>query len=203
MIRNVWAVGRNYTEHAKELGNFASSADSDPMIFLKAGTSVVDESRPFRLPAFSQDVHHEVELALRFGRNLAFDAMALSIDLTARDLQNKLKSQGHPWTLAKSFQDATLLGAFAPVTSKIDLRNITFELRINGELRQSGNTKDMVHSAEKLRSFVLARFPVVEGDLLLTGTPAGVGPVRRGDVLEAGGSAGLLPATWRAASTPD
>ncbi len=198
LIRNVWAVGRNYSEHARELGNAAPSPQAEPMIFLKAGSGVVTDRGTFQLPGFSADVHHELEVAFRFGPNGEFDAVTLAIDLTARDLQNKLKSQGHPWTLAKSFRDACLMGP--PVTLPQNLEDITFELKINGERRQAGNTRDMIHAPEKLRRYVLERFPVVEGDYLLTGTPAGVGPVRAGDHLEAE-IPGVLKASWRAANS--
>lgn len=202
MIRNVWAVGRNYAEHAKELGNFDSSAEADPMIFLKAGSSVVIDGGEFHLPSFSQDVHHELEIALRFNAKMEFDQLTLAIDLTARDLQNKLKSQGHPWTLAKSFRDACLIGRFVNLSSNLNPTDpdfdLGFTLKINGELKQTGQARDMIHKVEKLRRFVLERFPVVEGDLLLTGTPSGVGPVRHGDQLEAE-IPGVLKARWRAA----
>jgi 2-keto-4-pentenoate hydratase/2-oxohepta-3-ene-1,7-dioic acid hydratase in catechol pathway len=137
-------------------------------------------------------------VAFRFGPGGEFDAVTLAIDLTARDLQNKLKAQGHPWTLAKSFRDACLMGA--PVTLPKNLEDIAFELKINGERRQIGNTRDMIHTPEKLRRYVLERFPVVEGDYLLTGTPAGVGPVHAGDQLEAE-IPGVLKASWRAANS--
>lgn len=203
IVRNIWAVGRNYGEHAKELGNAAPAAAAEPIIFLKAGSSVVssnDDSRGaiFRLPPFSQNVHHEVEIAFRFDSHLEFDALTVAIDLTARDLQDRLKSQGHPWTLAKSFRNACLIGPLIACPQGLDPQNIRFTLKINGELRQSGHTQDMIHSVEKLRRYVTERFPVAEGDLLLTGTPAGVGPVATDDRLEAE-IPGLVKANWTAA----
>lgn len=198
-IHNIWAVGRNYADHAKELGNLAPAPADKPMIFLKAGSSIVANGETFHLPPYSKDVHHEVEVALQFGDDFKWRALSIAIDLTARDLQNELKSKGHPWTLAKSFRESCLLGPLVPFDRSIDPQNLNFSLHINGELRQSGHTGEMIHSVEKLRLYVLEHFPVAPGDLLLTGTPAGVGPVKPGDVLEAR-LGNLLGAHWRAAS---
>lgn len=198
MIRNIWAVGRNYADHAKELGNQVPQAAGDPMIFLKAGSSICHDEE-FRLPTFSKDVHFETELVLKFGPNLDFTEFTLGIDLTARDLQDKAKSAGHPWTLAKSFKDACLLGELKPITNGLDLQSLAFSLKVNGEQRQTGNTKHMIHSIEKIRLYVLERFPVVPGDVVMTGTPAGVGQLKAGDHLEAE-IPGVLKATWRAAA---
>lgn len=201
MIKNVWAVGRNYTEHAKEMGNAIPRADAEPMFFLKAGSTIVTDGGTFHLPAFSEDVHHELEIALQFGGDFKFKAITVAIDVTARDTQSKLKSQGHPWTLAKSFRESCLIGPLAGLRSlKMDLQELEFSLKVNGEVRQSGSTRDMIHPIEKLRQYVLERFPVVEGDLVLTGTPAGVGSIKAGDRLEAA-IPNLVRASWRAAST--
>jgi 2-keto-4-pentenoate hydratase/2-oxohepta-3-ene-1,7-dioic acid hydratase in catechol pathway len=194
--RNIWAVGRNYGDHAKELGHQAPAADSEPMVFLKAGSCVVNFDETFALPPFSTDVHHECEIALQFGANGQFRALTVALDLTARDLQTKLKANGHPWTLAKSFNASCPLGPLVPLTSNIDLQNLEFRLHVNGELRQHGFSREMIHPIEKLRQYVLARFPVEEGDLLLTGTPAGVARMNPGDVLLAE-IVGLVKAQWR------
>lgn len=195
---NIWAVGRNYGEHAKELGNQIPAAGAEPMIFLKAGSTIVANGEKFELPAFSNDVHHELEVALRFGPNLDFTEITLALDLTARDVQARLKNLGHPWTLAKSFRASCPLGPFVSITKELNLQNLEFSLRVNGQLRQSGNTKDMIHSAENLRRYVVERFPVQPGDLLLTGTPAGVSALHSGDQLEAE-LKGLLKASWSVA----
>lgn len=198
-VRNIWAVGRNYVEHAKELGHAVVSGDSsEPMIFLKAGTCLVEPDASFRLPSFSSDVHHEVEVALRFGPGLRFTEITVALDLTARDIQTKLKTQGHPWTLAKSFQASCPIGRLQKIPDGLDLGRLKFALKVNGEVRQKGHTSEMIHSAEALRHYVIERFPVIEGDLLLTGTPAGVGPLRPGDHLEAE-ITGLVRASWRVA----
>lgn len=196
MIQNIWAVGRNYAAHAKELGHAVTES---PMIFLKAGSTAVRGSQ-FHLPAISSDIHHEIEIALRFGPDLQFDAFALALDLTARDRQTELKSKGHPWTLAKSFRES------CPLSTDMNLPpgpvpRFQFELRVNNEVRQRGDTNLMVFDCETLRRYVIASFPVVPGDYLLTGTPEGVGPIKAGDRLSARAisSSGLtLDCEWHA-----
>jgi 2-keto-4-pentenoate hydratase/2-oxohepta-3-ene-1,7-dioic acid hydratase in catechol pathway len=195
MVRNIWAVGRNYSAHAKELGNTAQTAESDPMIFLKAGSSVVQNGAVVTLPAFSKEVNFEAELAFRFGKDRRFSGLTIALDLTARDWQTKLKNQGHPWTLAKSFSNSCPLGPMIDLPPDLNLGDLRFTLKVNGELRQKGHSHDMVHSPEKLRAYVAERFPVCEGDLLLTGTPEGVGVLNPGDQLEAE-IVGLVKATW-------
>ncbi len=189
---NIWAVGRNYRDHAKELGN---TVPSKPMIFLKSG-STIEAGQICELWNGSNDIHHEIEIALRFGspassrevsqdlpKDLHFDAAALALDLTARDHQARLKSEGHPWTLAKSFRGSCPLGRFIEIPAQVP--HFEFELSVNGAVRQHGSTKDMVFDFETLRRYVLENFPVVPGDLLLTGTPAGVSRLASGDRAEA------------------
>lgn len=187
MIQNIWAVGRNYAEHARELGN---AVPEEPMIFMKAGSSIVPDGGRFALPKFSQDIHHECEVAYKFDSRLELTEMTLALDLTARDVQSKLKAAGHPWTLAKSFKASCPIGPFVPADF-----DVQFVFRVNGELRQRGTTADMIHSAQKLRTYVLERFPVMPGDLLLTGTPKGVAALKPGDRLEAE-IEGVLKASW-------
>ena len=195
-IQNVWAVGRNYADHAKELNNPVPESEEDPLIFLKAGSSVVTNGAAFSLPQFSSDIHHECEIAFRFDARFELSQMTLALDLTAREVQAKLKEKQHPWTLAKSFKNSCPLGPLVDVPKTLDLQQIAFTFKINGEVRQSGHSGDMIHSVAKLREYVLERFPVVEGDLLLTGTPKGVGLIRSGDLLEAE-IPGLVTASWR------
>jgi len=191
VIQNIWAVGRNYAEHAKELGNAVPDPQSsEPMIFLKAGSSIVPNGGRFALPKFSSDIHHECEVAYRFDQQLNLTEMTLALDLTARDIQTRLKTAGHPWTLAKSFKASCPLGPFVPAVF-----DVKFTFRVNGEIRQIGQTSDMIHPTEKLRKFVIDRFPVVPGDLLLTGTPKGVAVLKPGDRLEAE-IEGVLKANW-------
>lgn len=178
MIRNIWAVGRNYADHAKELGNAVPNA---PLIFLKAGSTASEATRDILLPASGATIHHEIELALRFDERLEISHACVALDLTDREKQSELKSRGEPWTLAKSFRDSCPLSEFFPVASLGELQNLDLELRINDTLRQQGNTSEMIFVIEELVAYVKRHFPVCPGDLLLTGTPAGVGPLAKGD----------------------
>lgn len=182
IIRNIWAVGRNYAEHAKELGN---EIPTEPLIFLKAGSCAVMSSSEFTLPTWTTDIHHEVELALQFDEQLQIQKAAVALDLTERTLQSKLKAKGSPWTLAKSFAHACPISDFFTVKNLSDLKNLEITLTVNGELRQKGNTSQMIFSLEQQLEYVRSHFPVCPGDLLLTGTPTGVGPLKRGDQLVA------------------
>ena len=211
--QNIWAVGRNYAEHIRELGNDANSQAKpsnhspakNPMIFLKSGSSIVANGKSFSLPKFSNDVHHEVEVALRFGPNLAVDAFTIALDLTARDTQNLLKASAHPWTLAKSFKDSCPLGDWQFLGTEDEtkafkkLSSLQFSLRVNGELRQEGNTKDMIFSMQVVCDYVREHFAVLPGDIVLTGTPAGVGAIKPNHYLEAEIS-NFTKATWRVES---
>lgn len=181
MIRNIWAVGRNYKAHAKEMG---APIPSKPMIFLKAGSAATFQ-RDIPLFTASKDIHHELEIALRFGSTpdangkLLFDGAAVGIDLTARDIQAELKANSHPWTLSKSFRYSCPLSAMVALPAEIP--HFKFELAVNGEVRQRGDTRDMIFDFETLRNYVFDNFPVEPGDLLLTGTPEGVGRIVPGD----------------------
>jgi acylpyruvate hydrolase len=186
----ILCVGRNYGEHAKELGN---AIPENPVIFSKPDTALVRNNEPFYLPDFSNDVHHEAELVIRiskmgkkigekFARNY-FNEIGFGIDFTARDLQSNLKSKGLPWELAKAFDGSAPLGNFINVEGK-DLSEIQFSLTKNGETVQKGNSKDMIFSFEQIVAFVSNYFTLKVGDLIYTGTPAGVGAVKVGDKLE-------------------
>jgi len=199
MSGNIWAVGRNYQDHAKEMGLTMVERPAEPMIFLKAGSSTVVPGSEIVLPSWSSEIHHEVEVALRFDEKLNFSHLTIALDLTARDQQTKLKQLGHPWTLAKSFRHSCPLGAPVPI-EKIPngwqgFQVLQFSLQVNGQRRQSGSPADMLFSAEELRTYLISRFPVTPGDWLLTGTPAGVGPIKAGDQLEAEIS-GVVKASW-------
>ncbi|KYG70112.1 hypothetical protein AZI85_15620 [Bdellovibrio bacteriovorus] len=182
MIQNIWAVGRNYAEHAKELGN---EVPTEPLLFLKAGSCATLASKDLHLPSWKNELHYETELALQFDDNLQIDAACIALDLTDREKQNQLKAKGQPWTLAKSFKGACPLSEFFPVSDLEELRNLDIILKVNGELRQQGNTSQMIFGFEQLLQFVRTHFPVMPGDLLLTGTPPGVGAFKKGDLLEA------------------
>lgn len=178
IIRNIWAIGRNYADHAKELGN---EIPSEPLIFLKAGSCVVQTTEVV-LPAWTVEVHHEVELALQFDERLEVHKAAVALDLTERHFQNQLKAKGSPWTLAKSFTGACPLSSFFAVDTISELKNLDILLSVNGQLRQKGNTSQMIFSIDQQLEYIKEHFPVCPGDLLLTGTPAGVGPLQRGDL---------------------
>jgi 2-keto-4-pentenoate hydratase/2-oxohepta-3-ene-1,7-dioic acid hydratase in catechol pathway len=189
----IFAIGRNYAEHIKELNN---ERPDEPVIFSKPDTAILRNNAPFYYPEFSKDIHHEVELVLRVckeGKNIEekfahkyFDAIGLGIDFTARDLQQKAKEKGLPWDIAKGFNhSAPLSEKFIPVAEIADLRNINFKLEINGELRQQGNTSLMLFSFEYIIHYLSKFFTLKTGDLIFTGTPKGVGPVKIGDTLSA------------------
>ncbi|UKT62517.1 fumarylacetoacetate hydrolase family protein [Pedobacter mucosus] len=186
------AIGRNYAEHAKELNN---PIPTTPVIFMKPETAVLKDNKPFYLPDFSDDVHFELEVVLRIckeGKHIAekfasnyYNAIGLGIDFTARDIQSKHKEKGLPWELAKSFDNSAPVSTFYPVSDFEDLYNLNFELKVNDETRQKGNTKDLLFSFEKIISFVSQYITIKKGDFIFTGTPAGVGKINKGDKLEA------------------
>lgn len=186
----IFCVGRNYSEHARELGN---AVPENPVIFSKPDTALLRNGDDFYLPDFSHDVHHEVELVIRInkmGKKIQekfasnyFNEIGLGIDFTARDLQTELKSKGLPWELAKGFDGSAPIGGFIS-TENLNLDNISFSLSKNGETVQQGNTSQMIFSFEKIVSFVSQYFTLKVGDLIYTGTPAGVGKVNIGDQLE-------------------
>lgn len=186
------AIGRNYAEHAKELNN---PVPTSPVIFMKPDTALLKDNKPFYLPDFSDDVHYELEVVLKVckeGKHIAekfaanyYDEIGLGIDFTARDIQTKHKEKGLPWELAKGFDHSAPVSLFFPKSDFQDLYQLDFELKINEELRQKGNTKDLLFSFEKIISFVSQYITLKKGDLIFTGTPAGVGRVNKGDKLEA------------------
>lgn len=182
LIRNIWAVGRNYADHAMELGN---EVPTTPLIFLKAGSSATVNSTEILLPAWTEEVHHEVELALKFNSHLQVTEAAVALDLTERKVQTAAKKEGRPWTLAKSFKEACPVSAFFSLKDVKDLADLELSLWVNDRVCQHGNTNQMIFQIPALIEYVLEHFPVCPGDLLLTGTPAGVGPLMRGDKVRA------------------
>lgn len=181
-IRNIWAVGRNYSDHAKELGN---EVPTTPLIFLKAGSSATLNSTEITLPAWTEEVHHEVELILKFSSHLHIIEAGVALDLTERKKQTEAKAKGMPWTLAKSFDGACPVSSFFSVKKLEDLEKLQLRLWVNDELRQQGQISQMIFKIPDLVEYVLEHFPVCAGDLLLTGTPAGVAALQRGDVVKA------------------
>lgn len=184
-------VGRNYAAHAAELNN---PTPDQPIIFLKPDTALARGTDDFYLPDFSADVHHECEVVFRIGKQgkhvqpefaLGYiDGVGLGIDFTARDLQSQLKAKCLPWELAKAFNNSAPVSEILPIAQFPDLRNINFELKVNGQTRQQGNTGLTLFSLQTLITFVSQYFTLKTGDLLFTGTPAGVAAVKQGDHLE-------------------
>jgi 2-keto-4-pentenoate hydratase/2-oxohepta-3-ene-1,7-dioic acid hydratase in catechol pathway len=188
----ILCIGRNYAEHAREM---AAEVPSEPLVFLKPPSSLVADGGTVVLPRQSQDVHHEVELVAvigRGGRYIAQDralehvaGYAIGLDLTARDIQAAAKAARAPWSVAKGFDTFAPLGAVAPAAVVGDPQHLELTLKINGEVRQHGRTSDMLFPVATLVAYLSTVFTLEEGDLIYTGTPEGVGPVRAGDVLEA------------------
>lgn len=186
----ILAIGRNYAEHIKELNN---EQTGEPVIFMKPDSAILRNNEPFYYPDFSQDIHHEIELVLRVckeGKNIEekfahkyFDAIGLGVDFTARDLQTKAKEKGLPWTIAKGFNGSAPISEFLPVSEFANFRNINFSLQVNGELRQRGNTEMMLFGFEQMIAHLSIFFTLKQGDLIFTGTPAGVAAVKIGDRL--------------------
>ena len=186
-------IGRNYSEHAKELGN---SVPSEPLFFLKPDSAILPHRNPLYIPEFTKDLHYEVELVIKINRlgkyvmpehaSKYYDEIGIGIDFTARDLQEQLKAKGQPWEKAKAFDGSAALGKpFIPVSEFKDLSAIPFELKKNDEVVQSGNSRDMIFSFDQIIAHVSQFMTLKIGDLIYTGTPAGVGPVQPEDVLTA------------------
>jgi acylpyruvate hydrolase len=183
-------IGRNYIEHAKELNNAVPTV---PVFFMKPDSALLLNNKPFFLPGFSNDVHHEVEVVVRINRlgkhieeqfaNRYYSEFGLGIDFTARDLQQKCKEKGLPWEIAKAFDQSAPLGDFIEVKKLPDKNAVNFELFKNDELVQKGNTIDMIFSIDKIIAYVSQFVTLKIGDLIYTGTPPGVGPVKIGDKL--------------------
>lgn len=189
--RRIFCIGRNYADHAREMGG---APPSEPVIFMKPATSLITEGMPLNLPRGRGSVHHETELVLALGREgadlgpesaLALVAgVSVGLDLTLRDEQNRLKKDGNPWELAKAFDGSAVVGRFVAAPFKFDPQALGLRCTVSGELRQQGNTRDMVFSIGELLSFLSRRWRLLAGDLVYTGTPAGVGPLIPGDQVE-------------------
>ena len=183
-------VGRNYADHARELGN---EVPEEPVLFMKPDSAVMQRNNPFVIPAISNDIHYECELILKIGRNgkcieqefahRYISEIGLGIDFTARDLQTDLKSKGLPWEKAKAFDGSAYLGDFKPASDFADLGDLSFEMHKNGIPVQVGKTAHMLHSIPTLIAYISRYFSLKMGDVVFSGTPAGVGPVSRGDEL--------------------
>ncbi|MRX45865.1 fumarylacetoacetate hydrolase family protein [Pedobacter puniceum] len=185
------AIGRNYAEHAKELNN---DVPEKPVIFMMPDTALLKGNKPFYHPDFSKDIHYEIELVLKIskeGKHIAkkfankyYEEIGLGIDFTARDLQSELKSKGLPWVLAKGFDNSAPISEFLPIQNFKNLNDLNFSLKINNELKQQGNTSQMMFSFDDIICFASQYFTLKKGDLIFTGTPAGVGKINIGDKLK-------------------
>ncbi|MFZ2288852.1 MAG: fumarylacetoacetate hydrolase family protein [Halopseudomonas yangmingensis] len=191
-LGKVVCVGRNYAEHARELNN---PVPAEPLLFIKPATAVVALDQPLHLPQGLGAVHYETEIALLIGQTLSGDVseqqaiaaiagIGLALDLTLRELQDQLKAKGHPWERAKAFDGACPLSAFVEPAQLPDLTAIPLQLRINGELRQQGNSAEMITPIIALLRHIAGVFTLQPGDVVITGTPAGVGVLVSGDQLQ-------------------
>ena len=185
-------IGRNYVEHIRELNN---AIPASPVFFLKPDTALLIRNRPFFYPAFSQEIHYEVELVLKIckvGKNIRksfantyFDEIGIGLDMTARDLQDSAKQKGLPWAVAKGFDQSAPIGTFLPKSNFSDLKDISFHLDLNGKTVQNGNSGLMMYDFDEIIVYISRFMTLRTGDYIFTGTPAGVGPVAVGDKLEA------------------
>jgi 5-carboxymethyl-2-hydroxymuconate isomerase len=191
-IGKIVCLARNYAEHAKELGNETPTA---PVLFMKPASSVIGDGKATRIPAYSQECHYEVELAVLIGkqcRSVTIEKAAenvagygVAIDMTLRDVQNQLKAKGLPWDIAKGYDTSCPLSDFVPVAAVADPHALNLRLSVNGELRQDGSSCDMINRIPQIIAHISSIFTLEPGDVILTGTPAGVGQVRAGDVMTA------------------
>lgn len=183
-------VGRNYAEHAKELKN---EIPKNPVIFMKPDSAILKKNEPFFYPEFSENIHYEAELVFKICKlgkhinskfaNKYFAEFTLGIDFTARDIQDKLKSKGLPWEIAKAFDQSAALGSYLQVKD-YDFKKIEFTLIKNGEIAQKGNSANMIFSIENIIDYTSKYFTLKIGDLIFTGTPEGVGKINIGDHFE-------------------
>lgn len=184
-------VGRNYVAHAAELGN---EVPDEPLIFMKPHSALLQGNKPMYYPDFTKDLNYEGELVLKICKNgrhvqpefadTYYQQIGFGIDFTARDLQQKCKEKGHPWEIAKAFDQSAVLGQFIDVSELPDRKSIKFETTLNGKVVQQGDSALMIYTFNHIICYVSKFFKLQLGDFIFTGTPAGVGPVQRGDVLK-------------------
>lgn len=188
----IFAVGLNYASHNKEMER--TFVSKEPVIFMKPDTALLKGGKPFFLPDFSDEIHYETELVVkinRLGKNITerfayryYDEITVGIDFTARDLQRKQKELGLPWEIAKSFDNSAAIGEFIPRNEVADIQNVDLRLDINNLTVQRGNTKEMIYPVDKIIAYISRFFTLKIGDLIFTGTPAGIGPVMIDDHLQ-------------------
>ena len=188
----IFCVGRNYVDHAKELNN---EVPDEPVIFMKPKSALLQPHTPFYYPEFTNELHYECELVLRIAKNgkyiqekfanKYYDAVTAGIDFTARDIQNELKQKGLPWEKAKAWDNSAVIGKWIPFANIKDRHKINFALYKNKELVQTGNSEEMLFDFDYIVSYISNFFSINIGDLIFTGTPAGVGEIVVGDEIEA------------------
>jgi 2-keto-4-pentenoate hydratase/2-oxohepta-3-ene-1,7-dioic acid hydratase in catechol pathway len=187
----IFCIGRNYADHAKEMGN---GVPDEPIIFMKPKSALVQGNTPFYYPEFTNELNYEAELVVRVSKNGKYiqekhapnyyNAITVGIDFTARDIQTRLKEKGHPWEKAKSFDNSAAIGKFIDITPALNKKNINFSFAKNKEIVQSDNSKSMIFTIDQIVSHISNFFSINIGDLIFTGTPAGVGECIVGDHLE-------------------
>ena len=184
-------VGRNYADHAKELKN---DVPTEPVIFMKPKNALLLPEKPLYYPEFTDDLQYECEVVIKICKNGKFiqekfankyyNEVTLGIDFTARDVQKRQQAKGLPWEIAKAFDGSAAVGTFVPITAETIVSNLAFQLQLNGTTVQDGHTRNMIFSVDNIIAYVSKYFTVNIGDMIFTGTPAGVGPVNGGDRLE-------------------
>jgi 2-keto-4-pentenoate hydratase/2-oxohepta-3-ene-1,7-dioic acid hydratase in catechol pathway len=187
----IFCIGRNYADHAKEMGY---GVPDEPIIFMKPKSALVQGNTPFYYPEFTNELNYEAELVVRVSKNGKYiqekhapnyyNAITVGIDFTARDIQTRLKEKGHPWEKAKSFDNSAAIGKFIDITPALNKKNINFSFAKNKEIVQSDNSKSMIFTIDQIVSHISNFFSINIGDLIFTGTPAGVGECIVGDHLE-------------------
>ncbi|NGP75895.1 fumarylacetoacetate hydrolase family protein [Balneolaceae bacterium YR4-1] len=191
-VNSIFCIGRNYAKHAKELKNVVPD---QPMVFLKPVSALIFEGDSIVIPEQSKEVHHEVELVVaigKTGKNIPeskainyIRGYGIGIDVTARDIQQKAKEKSHPWSVAKGFDTFAPLSHFVKTSAIDDPQQLDLQIEVNGEIRQQGNTRDMIFPVKTLISYLSTIFTLSPGDLIFTGTPEGVSPIKSGDKIKA------------------
>ncbi len=179
----IFCLGRNYAAHAKEMGT-DPAATAEAVVFVKPWQAIVLPPGPIRFPSGAGEVHHEIEIVVRAGPKAALDAIALGLDLTDRTRQAAAKKEGMPWATAKGWRGSAPLGPFVPAAALPPLSRLRFALAVNGAVRQRGDSSLMLRPIPRILAELDRWFGLAEGDLVFTGTPEGVGPIRSGDVLD-------------------
>jgi len=191
-INTIFCIGRNYADHAKELNN---AVPTEPMVFLKPNSCIDDNPTVIGIPNYTNDLHHEVEIVVAIKAdayklveeeaNSYIGALAIGVDLTARDIQQTIKEKGHPWTKAKCFTSSAILSNWVVYDkNKHDLNNLSLKLSVNNTTRQDGNSRDMIFSIRAIIAYLSQQFPLYAGDIIYTGTPAGVAQLHPKDLVD-------------------